>query len=663
MAFYETAVAALRASPHERFFLLLPENGNSSIDVSAAVTALGSAVETARGPERWLRNFSYVVHGGTVRKHWLIALKGIRILWYWCPTTSHACRDLPDMRSDPTPLPNGLFVQARLGPTDAALEVRSNLGTTPRWVTVPVRRARVESRPWEVGELSFDNVCYALGPASNLTGPSMHGKIYLAQADNATGELLWPLRWPPHFEEGSQSPVGLGGEQDAYAAGSDRTRVLIVARFRLHPETLHSRRDIAHYAVAAKSFRRIWHERAFVGVLTQDNLWHALFHAIPTSEHFERLSLARFLAAPGAGDSADGDDGRMHFLPRYTRFWPTRLQLMELGATTTQSWQDVFPVARWVGWQLIVRGLRGASWSRSAQTTQRLVDELGVWRCYRSMHGGHQVYWPAWSNITHMAVHYRPRLAIFRAHLLASFDPLMAQRPVRERILVILRRGRGFANEDQIRDWVEQDASLAPLVEFVRLEEHPLTEQLSYAMTSTSIVGMHGQGLTFVAFLPPSRWTGLLEVIPHMMVLFGSHAFYDYSRWARVSGVNYFRLFQPDDASCFCQYFRVCGKVIVNEHFITALHLLRTHTAPTCHVGENRHWFCEDPKRSENSAIQFATSSAYCIASREHLHKRCRNITTSPSASFCKALPPETKARVEFDFTSRGSKRCACSKT
>ena len=40
------------------------------------------------------------------------------------------------------------------------------------------------------------------------------------------------------------------------------------------------------------------------------------------------------------------------------------------------------------------------------------------------------------------------------------------------------------------------------------------------------------------------RQTSVLEILPQVMYEKGSHAFFDWPRWARLSGAHYFRVAQ-----------------------------------------------------------------------------------------------------------------------
>ena len=82
-----------------------------------------------------------------------------------------------------------------------------------------------------------------------------------------TGNLLWPLRWPAHFGQGAATPLY---ERDArYDAGADEGAAAVRA---------------------ARGAQHTLRRAAFVATIVQDNLFHSLFHAVPTREHAARVA-------------------------------------------------------------------------------------------------------------------------------------------------------------------------------------------------------------------------------------------------------------------------------------------------------------------------------------------------------------------------------------
>ena len=150
------------------------------------------------------------------------------------------------------------------------------------------------------------------------------GRQLLVQAHPATGTLLWPLRWPAHFGQGAATPLY---ERDArYDASAD---------------------DGAAAVRAARAAQHTLRRAAFVATLVQDNLFHSLFHAVPTREH-----AARVLQPPL---------GRVDFWPRYTRYWPSPVstlgELRKGNVDPADEFRQLFPVPRWQGWEVIMRAI------------------------------------------------------------------------------------------------------------------------------------------------------------------------------------------------------------------------------------------------------------------------------------------------------------------
>ena len=243
--------------------------------------------------------------------------------------------------------------------------------------------------------------------------------------------------------------------------------------------------------VASDTSRRLgphatWRDSAFVGVLAQDNLFHALFHAIPSFEHASRLGL------PSHTD----------FFPRYTRFWPVASTLMIEGGRfnwadsyARHPWRELLPFDRWIGWELMMRAMQsGELLVNALQRTRRMLssEQLGKLHCYSIVHGGHEVFWPSWAAPeTIDAMH--PRLSAFRRALLSSITADRALAPAgpspatalrdagAAHLLFALRRGssRVIVNEDALVARVAAEPTLSSRVRFLRLEDFSFAAQLA----------------------------------------------------------------------------------------------------------------------------------------------------------------------------------------
>ena len=86
------------------------------------------------------------------------------------------------------------------------------------------------------------------------------------------------------------------------------------------------------------------------------------------------------------------------------------------------------------------------------------------------------------------------------------------------------------------------------------------------------------------------------------MLLQGSHAIFDFPRWARLSGVHYFRVVQADAAECVGKDFRLCGNVTVDSGLLRALELLGS-AQPKCSVIGVGGWHCPADATQEELAL------------------------------------------------------------
>ena len=99
-------------------------------------------------------------------------------------------------------------------------------------------------------------------------------------------------------------------------------------------------------------------------------------------------------------------------------------------------------MARWAGWELLLRSLPGATeafLAAAVAQTQSLLDSsgggggggggggTGALLCYRRMRGGHAPFWP--SALSKAALHAAmPRVRALRAAVLGSLPRLNARR-------------------------------------------------------------------------------------------------------------------------------------------------------------------------------------------------------------------------------------------
>ena len=339
---------------------------------------------------------------------------------------------------------------------------------------------------------------------------------------------------------------------------------------------------------------------ALVTTLTMDNLWHAVFHAIPLGELSARLD--------GAAVQASSQPRRAVLWPRFTVRPPAASQ----------------SVADWTGWELVVRCVlaaaptlfAGESWRTVAAATQRRRRE-GQVHCFRTAVGGHTDFYPR-VGVSHpnklagASNRWRteqlraaaPRLKALRDRVLLSMRS--STRPVtnaeqaarsavaaawtgrllgrpRARLLWVLRRhSRVVTNVDALQAAVARHTTLVHAVAFVDMGASPLHTQLRLATAASGLAGVHGQALFHALFLSPSPQAGrtaLLELVPApSMASSGTHSQLDYWRVAVSANVSYYRQLVADAAECAGQYFRTCGNVTVQvAPLLDALSRLLSH--------------------------------------------------------------------------------------
>ena len=127
---------------------------------------------------------------------------------------------------------------------------------------------------------------------------------------------------------------------------------------------------------------------------------------------------------------------------------------------------------------------------------------------------------------------------------------------------------------------------------WVVMERLPVIAQLRLVGTSLALAGAHGAGLGLAPFLPAAplvRRVALLEICPRRMRKQGTSAWYDYWRWAAMSGVRFYRLNrQPDAPECVGKDFRACGNFTVQ--LPQALEKLREVWACVTHADPRAPW-------------------------------------------------------------------------
>ena len=118
------------------------------------------------------------------------------------------------------------------------------------------------------------------------------------------------------------------------------------------------------------------------------------------------------------------------------------------------------------------------------------------------------------------------------------------------RVIFELREtSRTIENQRELIDAVAQDDNLSAAVHWVSLARMPVAEQIRLVATSTGLAGVHGAGLSFIAFLPVSEdvHCSVLEIHPRRMNRQPNHAWFDYPRWAAMNDVEHLRITRQND--------------------------------------------------------------------------------------------------------------------
>ena len=218
------------------------------------------------------------------------------------------------------------------------------------------------------------------------------------------------------------------------------------------------------YILGSHAFERVWHPPDRVGLvvdISMDNLWHVLFHALPTRE----LVLEQGLELSS-----------IDFLPRYTTFWPVAnaRDVFDAQGRLISGYhtERLKPVLQWPGWELVMRSLIGGRtdvhWPELAARTQELIVPRR-WNCYRRLTGGHVGWWPGIKgrDLSELLA-ARSSVLSFRSVVLTNVGAL--ERPPELRVVFELRTGsRCLVNQDDLMLNVSADPSLSSHVRFVSL--------------------------------------------------------------------------------------------------------------------------------------------------------------------------------------------------
>jgi len=261
-----------------------------------------------------------------------------------------------------------------------------------------------------------------------------------------------------------------------------------------------------------------------------NNIYHQAFHAVPA---FERWA-ATVSAAP---------IGDLDFVPL---IYPTAAVGKKMSVEPS----------KWHAWEFSIRPFTRLPSAAIANRTHQIVNTACT--CYDTLHGNAEAFNP-------IALRSAARLRAFRqatlANLLPSEYPLpeahewimptTASAPTansdgagmagawavpRQLLLWAVRRHklRNIENEEALATHLASDPLLSRRVRRLVLEALPLGRQMRLLHHCSGLLGVHGQAMAWVMFLPSgSRRTAAVEIFPRGLVN-------DiYERSSRALGVHY----------------------------------------------------------------------------------------------------------------------------
>lgn len=231
------------------------------------------------------------------------------------------------------------------------------------------------------------------------------------------------------------------------------------------------------------------HPVGFALPFTANNIYHALFHAVPAFEAFARYEVASPLS----------------FLP--------------LLANSAGVGRKISSAGNWHAWELSLRALTNSS---GAEITAALNDTLRrPCTCFTRIFGSSAAFTPSAGSSARRLRAWRAAVLQRVDHLLAGsvfgLGPFMQSRGD---LIIYARRTRTrvIVNEADLA------AILAP-TRPIQLDEISLSKQLALLSTVRGLVGVHGQALAFLPFLGARHHRhasasgaasacGVLEILP-----------------------------------------------------------------------------------------------------------------------------------------------------
>lgn len=250
------------------------------------------------------------------------------------------------------------------------------------------------------------------------------------------------------------------------------------------------------------------------------SIYHQLWHAVPSWLH-----LRAYAEAAGYGSDVPP-----------TAFVPLTLASAALGRGKPSA------PRRWHGWEFTLRALTRASATELAAATSKLLRTPCT--CFGRFEATARAFNP---GATDDARHVRAfRDAAVRNALPLALPPSSvagapaAMPPAGADVLLISRGGerRALSNEAAVLSML--GGMLKQRLARVVLEQHSLSAQMALVSRASALVGVHGQALAWLPFLPwAERQTAVVEIsLATKRGVFNTC----YERWSAALGVRFSRV-------------------------------------------------------------------------------------------------------------------------
>lgn len=247
------------------------------------------------------------------------------------------------------------------------------------------------------------------------------------------------------------------------------------------------------------------------------SIYHQLFHALPAWEAWQTLRTSLGLDTSTA-----------------PTFFPLMLAEAGIGYSKSVNTQ------RWHGWEFSLRPFTSAT----AAEIQRSLTSLlrAPCTCFERIEVVSTAFNPG-------APSAAPRLRGFRAAALQNMGMLVSAPVPRalqgstaamreEGALLLVSRSEGRRSMDNEKALLLELRTVPRVVRLV-LEDLSLAQQMSAVSRATALIGVHGQALAWVVFLPPHRRVALVEITPRASRHVRNQC---YEVWSKALSVKFYRV-------------------------------------------------------------------------------------------------------------------------